>query len=148
MPNLEDSGWLADTNPTRAVDPDPPVRPIERDPAVRSALEALGTELDDAASRDPAGFFRNLRSDAWRLALHDLLTSMGRARVIVLLDWISNAAGPPSNSPLMGVIEPNEPVFLRLMRQDRRDLFDRLLSPARLTALLSACMPEQHQEGT
>ncbi len=146
MPNLEEasaSGCLADDDPKGVASTDPPLRLIERDPAVRSALEALGTDLDDARSRDPDGFFRTLRGDAWRLALHDLLISLGRARVILLLDWIAHTAEPSSASPLVGMIDLNEPIALRLMRQDRRQLFDRLLSPARLAALLGACAPEQ-----
>ena len=149
MPNLEEgaaSSWLAAGDPTKDTSSDPLVRLVERDPVVQSVLEALGTDLDDAQSRDPDGFFRTLRDDAWRLALHDLLAGLGRARVMVLLDWIARAGGASPIASLDGIVRPYELLGLRLMRQDRRQLFDRLLSPGRLLTLLQVCAPEQHQE--
>lgn len=147
MPRLDEdsvSRWLgADPAADAAVSPQA-VLPAERDPAVVMAIEALGTDLDDAFSRDPDGFFQNLRTDAARIALFQLLAGLGSSRVTRVLDWIIEIS--PQGQPQLFEHLGDQDTAERLRRANRRSLFDRILAPGRLADLLSVCTDETQQE--
>ncbi len=147
MPRLDEDSvarWLAPDPPGAAVLDTQAVLPAERDPAVVLALEALGTDLDDAFSRDPTGFHRNLRTDAARIALSQLLAGLGSSRVTRILDWIMEIS-PQGQPQLFGHLNAQETAD-RLRQVERRSLFDRILAPDRLADLLSVCSDAIRQE--
>lgn len=147
MPRLDEDSvahWLAPDPPGAAVSGTQAVLPAERDPAVALALEALGTDLDDAFSRDPDGFHRNLRTDAARIALFQLLAGLGSSRVTRILDWIIEIS--PQGQPQLFEHLNTQETADRLRQVERRRLFDRMLAPARLADLLSVCSDTAQQE--
>lgn len=131
MPDLSSAGAEA----WKPHLPAAPIPEIETNPEVAKALEALGSDLDDAASKDTAGLFLQLRMDSHRIALFHLLKALSAPRVAEILDWIGRLAPTQHAAAILGDIATEVPGE-RLAAAARRGLFERLLAPQRLALLL------------
>ena len=113
---------------------------------VRTALESLGADLDDAYSRDPTNFYANLRGDALKSALLRLLGSLRADKALALLDWMATTNREPGGPSLIAGLDSTAEVAKLVEAHRRRRLFNRLMSPQRLAQLLSACMGDTAAE--
>lgn len=151
MPNLgEDAvtGWFREAGPAGMSSTSDAIRPVERVAEVGAAIEALGTDLDDAYSRDPARFYANLAGDALRQALTTLLCSLGRARALSILHWMAASAPSRDRAPLIDIVAGEGGLADVIEQEVRRRLFDRILGADRLALLLSACSSPGGAEAT
>jgi len=124
---------------------------VELPEAVMPALVRFGETLDYALGRDPAGLSQRLRHDPGRDLLRTILTHVGPAHCLRLLDWLSQPElGPPHllfDALLTADPEGAGEAIRTLVRSlHRRALLRRLFAPARLAALLAACRQAASQE--
>jgi hypothetical protein len=126
---------------------------VELPEAVMPALVRFGETLDYALGRDPAGLSERLRNDPGRDLLRTILTHVGPAHCLRLLDWLSQPELGPPQLLFDALLTPDpegagEAIRTLIRNLHRRALLRRLFAPARLAALLAASRQVASEEAT
>ena len=125
-----------------------PIRPIEDEADVRSALGEMGDALDRSLNRDANQLSTILQDEPTQSGLRRVLVQLGPARLLRLLHWLS-AAGLPDAEKVVGGLLQEDPTgigqMLRSTIQElhKQELLARLFSRGRLETLLAACQGQQ-----
>ena len=151
MPDLSKATvmtWLDDQDAGIANLWGGPVRPIEDDADVRSALSEMGDALDRSLNKDASKLSTTLREEPTQTGLRRVLVQLGPARLFRLLYWLSAAGLPEADKVLSGVLQDEPSGVGQMLRSaiqemHRRELLTRLFSPGRLKTLLTACQDQQ-----
>lgn len=153
MPDLETSAvqdWLRALQPGQAL-PDwpPPIRAIEAGTGANAAVTALGQELDRVAANPDALARAELSGPAARDFLRDLLCQLGAARMLRLLQWLTEHEAPGATPVCLALTEGAslEAAALRsaVGSLSRRLTLQRIFSAERIAALRVA-MTDTRQE--
>ena len=136
--------WLTEWQPKGARPGCDPIRPIEDAPEVHPSLVALGGALDAARERDAAALAGQLCGDPLRDDLRGVLAQLGVARLLRLLDWLTESAAPDRRRVLEALLAADPPGAGQALRTaiedcNRQALLGRIFSQERLDALLAAC---------
>ena len=140
--------WLGDQDTGVATLWGGPIRSIEDDADVRSALTELGEVLDNSFSKDAGGLSITLQEEACQTRLRRILVQLGTARLFRLLGWFSTAGLPEGDKVVSGLLQ-DEPTgagqMLRSAAQElqRQELLTRLFSRSRLETLVAACQVQK-----
>ncbi len=92
MPDLSAEAvntWLNHTDPNPISELPYALRRAELEPSVETALVALGIALDDTEARGPRRLSKRLQTDPARSTFQTVLAQLGSARLLRLLDWLS-----------------------------------------------------------
>lgn len=143
MPDLSAYGvknWLIQQNPRAFCELAEAVRFAEQDPTLEAALVALGVALDDADRENPHGLTRRFKTDLERTRFQTVLAQLGQARLIRLLDWLSDPSQPQRHALLRGLFSPDAPDAAQAARSAirhlrRQTLASRLLDLNRLSTI-------------
>lgn len=136
--------WLSERQPEGPAPGHDLVRPVEEAPEVQPSLLALGGALDAARARNDALLAKHLCGDPVRDDLRGVLAQLGAARMLRVLDWLTESAAPDRRRVLEAVLESDPSgagQALRAAIQDlnRQALLARIFAQDRLDALLAAC---------
>jgi len=120
------------------------VQRAEAHPSVEAALVTFGIALDEASSRDPASFKRRLQNAPAKTAFLTILGQLGQARLIRLLEWLSEPGKSQRHVLLAALFSPDAPepahaVRASIRRLSRQLLMQRLISHDRLETLQTCC---------
>ena len=135
--------WLAERLPSELHAAEL-IRPVEDVPEVRPGFVALGTALHASRARDGAASAERVRTDPVRDELRGVLAQLGSARLLRILDWLTESADPVRRHVLDAVLEPDPSgagqALQSLIRDyHRQALLGHIFAPERLDALLAAC---------
>ncbi len=147
MPELDTRSvldWFRSHEPHLAVTLDRPFCPAEEPEETRLALVRLGACLDQARARDATALAAHLRDGSSRDRLTAILAQLGAARLLRLLDWLSEAEFPEPRVLLEAVLRDDPAGTGQAVRQavsalHRRALLARIFAPERRQALQQAC---------
>ena len=151
MPALETASvldWLAACEPASAHALITPIRPIEENDDSRDGLAALGEALDcfDVAQRTLSDC---LASGEHGQDLHAILIQLGAARLLRLIRWLSDEAGPDGERVLKALLDGTygtpDPIRATLQALHRQALLARIFDEARLRILLVAAKDAQQE---
>ena len=136
--------WLTERQPMGAPPARDPIRPIEDAPEVRPSLLVLGGTLGAARERDAAALSGQLCADPARDDLRGVLAQLGGARLLRILDWLTEDAVPESRRVLEALLAADPSGAGQALRtaiedHNRQALLGRIFSQERLDALLAAC---------
>ena len=147
MPDLEKHAvarWLTERQPEGLRFGCDLVRAIEDAPDVLPSLLALGGALDAARARDMAALSDCLCGDPLRDDLRGVLAQLGAARLLRLLDWLTEATVPDRRRVLDALLAPDQSGAGQALQAaitscNRQALLARIFAQDRLDALLAAC---------
>lgn len=151
MPALETASvldWLSACEPVSARASITVIQPIEEDDDSRNGLAALGEALDrfDGTQRTLSAC---LASGDPGQDLRAVLLQLGAARLLRLIRWLSNEAGPDGERVLTALLDgaygTADPLHATLQALHRQALLARIFDEARLRILLAAAK-DAHQE--
>ena len=144
MPALETASvldWLTACEPASARALITAIQPVEEDEDNRSGLAALGEVLDrfDGTQRTLSAC---LASGEPGQDLRAILIQLGAARLLRLIQWLSEEAGPDGERTLTALLDgaygPADPIRTTLQVLHRQALLARIFDEARLRILLVA----------
>ena len=98
--------WLSQTDPNPISELPDALRRAELEPSVETALVALGIALDDADAGGPRRLSKRLQTDPARSAFQSVLAQLGSARLLRLLDWLSEPGKSSRHSLLTALFTP------------------------------------------
>ena len=154
MPTLETASvldWLTACEPATARASIIAIRPIEEDSGSREGLVALGEALDrfDGAQRMLSAC---LASGEPGQDLRAVLIQLGAARLLRLIRWLSDEAGPDGERVLAALLDDAygtaDPLRATLQALHRQALLARIFDEARLRILLVAAKDAQQEPPT
>lgn len=107
-------------------------------------LLALGGALDAARERDAAALPGRLRGDPLRDDLRGALAKLGPARMLRILDWLTESTTLDRRRVLDAILEADPSGAGQALRaaihdDNRQALLARIFSQERLDTLLAAC---------
>lgn len=116
-------------------------RRAEIDPSVEAAVVALGIALDETDQNDPKRLTELTRTDPPRTIFQSVLSQLGSARLLRLLDWLTEPGKPHRQALLAALLWPESGdaswAIQRAVRYVvRRSLFGRMNADARLSSLV------------
>lgn len=146
MPDLSTNAvktWLNQREPNASSELPDALRRAELEPNVETALVALGIALDEAEARGPNGLSKRLRTDPARSTFQSILAQLGGARLLRLLDWLSEPGKPSRHSLLTALFTPDaddtsQAVQSSIQFLTRRTLIARMMATERI-ATLAVC---------
>ena len=126
------------------------VQRAEANPNVETALVALGLALEEASNHDPVNFKTRLQTEPAKSAFLAVLSQLGHARLIRLLDWLSEPGRPDRRVLLTALFvadapDPAQAVRSAIHMLARQILIRRLMHRDRLETLLACCKLYQLQ---
>jgi hypothetical protein len=126
------------------------VQRAEANPNVETALVALGLALEEASNHDPVNFKTRLQTEPAKSAFLAVLSQLGHARLIRLLDWLSEPGRPDRRVLLTALFAADAPDPAQAVRSAihmlaRQILIRRLMHRDRLETLLACCKQYQLQ---
>ena len=136
--------WLTERQPEGSSPGCELIRPIEAAPEVRPSLLTLGGALGAARERDATTLSAHLCGDPLRDDLRGALAQLGAARLLRLLDWLTEDAVPERRRVLEALLAADPSGAGQALRTaiedyNRQALLARIFSQERLDALLAAC---------
>jgi len=145
--DLSQSGlmaWLANSGAYEFAELPGAVQRAEAHPSVETALVAFGVALDEASNHDPARLQRRLQNAPAQNAFLTVLAQLGQARLIRLLEWLSEPGKRQRHVLLAALFSPDAPepataVRASIRRLSRQLLIQRLIRTDRLETLQSCC---------
>jgi hypothetical protein len=145
MPDLSANAvknWLSQTDPNGLSELPDALRRAELEPSVETALVALGIALDDADAGDPRRLSKRLQTDPARSAFQSVLAQLGSARLLRLLDWLSEPGKSSRHSLLTALFTPgagdaSQAVQSSIQFLTRRSLIDRMTASERMDTLVT-----------
>jgi hypothetical protein len=125
-------------------------RRAELDPNIETAIVALGVALDEAYSLDPKSLSKRLRTDPARTTFQSILAQLGSARLLRLLDWMTEPNKPYREALLAGLFTPkagdaSEAIQKAVQFASRRALLARITADVRMSSLV-ICAIEHKQD--
>lgn len=125
-------------------------RRAELGPTVESAVVALGVALDAAASLDPPGLARCIRTDPARTLFQSVLAQLGSERLLRMLDWLTEPDKPNRQSILAALFAPEAGDASDAIRRatrfaSRHALLGRITAEIRIRTL-ALCAMERHRD--
>ncbi|CAN2536427.1 hypothetical+protein [Methylocapsa aurea] len=153
MPDLvatQTGGWLDSSQLDLMSELPDAVRRAELDPTIDSAVVALGVALDDAASLDPPGLARCIRTDPARTLFQSVLAQLGSQRLLRMLDWLTEPDKPNRQVILGALFAPeagDSPDAIRRATRfvSRHALLRRITAHIRIRSL-ALCAMERHRD--
>ncbi len=145
MPDLSAEAvntWLNHTDPNPISELPDALRRAELEPSVETALVALGIALDDAEARGPRHLSKRLQTDPARTTFQSVLAQLGSARLLRLLDWLSEPGKSARHSLLTALFTPDasdasQAVQSSIQFLNRRSLIDRMTGSERMDTLVT-----------
>ncbi len=145
MPDLSAEAvntWLNHTDPNPISDLPDALRRAELEPSVETALVALGIALDDAEARSPRHLSKRLQTDPARTTFQSVLAQLGSARLLRLLDWLSEPGKSARHSLLTVLFTPDasdasQAVQSSIQFLARRSLIARMMASERMETLVT-----------
>ena len=134
--------WLNHTDPNPISDLPDALRRAELEPSVETALVALGIALDDAEARGPRRLSKRLQTDPARSTFQSVLAQLGSARLLRLLDWLSEPGKSSRHSLLTALFtpdagDPSQAVRSSIQFLARRSLIARMMASERMDTLVT-----------
>jgi hypothetical protein len=149
MPDLERLAvmdWIAVCEPAIAHSKPPPIRAVEEEADTHAALIALGRALDLQAGSG-AKLAPCLQTGLPGQDLMAVLTQIGPARLLRLLDWLGTGDDPDRTVALRGLLAgdyaPASALQATFQALHRQELLNRMFSESRLALLLAATTAAQ-----
>jgi len=105
-------------------------------------LVALGIALDDAEARCPRHLSKRLQTDPARSTFQSVLAQLGSARLLRLLDWLSEPGKSSRHSLLTALFtpdagDPSQAVQSSIQFLARRSLIARMMASERMDTLVT-----------